>query len=202
MVVKEGNKVFFIIEVLKNISDYKWFLAVLGILGPWVIFIVKTWIDNYNNSPLEKILNSNLTNFYKELFIYITIFVSAFFLLLLSSSNIIGEMIEKSSVGLVFSAFLLADIVLTFTVVVIFKIFSYFIDPKYDYFIIFKDKEVNEDNEWKLIKQSGKRGYLIKNNKGEIDFIYDVSIVKFREVERKRTELFKASRKNNLLDKK
>ncbi|QJT71653.1 hypothetical protein [Psychrobacillus phage Spoks] len=193
---------FFIIEVLKNISDYKWFLAVLGILGPWVIFIVKTWIDNYNNSPLEKILNSNLTNFYKELFIYITIFVSAFFLLLLSSSNIIGEMIEKSSVGLVFSAFLLADIVLTFTVVVIFKIFSYFIDPKYDYFIIFKDKEVNEDNEWKLIKQSGKRGYLIKNNKGEIDFIYDVSIVKFREVERKRTELFKASRKNNLLDKK
>ncbi|AMQ06721.1 hypothetical protein [Sporosarcina psychrophila] len=173
-----------IIEALKVLDEHKWLMALLAILGPWVIYIIKTVIENFNNIQLERKLNSNLINIYQELFLICATFVSMFFVLIITTSDVRVELVEKSSDWIVFIAYLLVDIVITFIIIVVLKVILYLITPKYDYYVLIN--ETDEKPEWKLIKHSGKRGYLVRNNKGVIYFIQDISTIKFKEVKREK----------------
>ncbi|MEK5215325.1 hypothetical protein [Psychrobacillus sp. FSL H8-0487] len=176
--------VIFIFEVIKDLDDYKWLLTIIGFLGPMILFTIKTWIDNYNNIPLERILTSNISNISNEIFIIITIFISCFFLLLFGVSDEMEDMIESSSVKIVFISLLFSDFILTGVIIIFRSIYLYFMKPKYEYFVMFN--KTDEYSEWKLVKHSGKRGYMIRNNKGVISFIQDISTIQFKEVKRKK----------------
>lgn len=145
------------------------------------MFIIKNWIENSDNNPLEKILNSKLINFYNQLFIFIVAYVTFLIVLIINPSK---EMAQHLSEKIFIIALLITVFVISLAWFLIVRVIVYFLIPKYDYYILFADSVLEEKLEWKLIKNSGKRGYMIKNRNGVIDFIKDISEVKFKEVKR------------------
>ncbi|MFG3613531.1 hypothetical protein [Rummeliibacillus stabekisii] len=169
------------LALFQSLGNYKF----LGVLVGVFILVLKNWIEHSDSNGLEKILNSRLTSFYNDLFL---LFISFFILLVVF---ILAPTKEETSIfsnKITFIIFLFLDFILCIIGLIIAKLAVYFIDTKYDYYVLFKGS--NSDNkevlEWKLIKNSGKRGYLIKNEQGIIDFIKNISEVKFQEVKRKR----------------
>lgn len=164
-------------DALKDLENYKWYAMVIGPL----LFIFKSWIENSDNNALEKILNSKLTSFYNDLFLFIIAYITFLTVLIIGPTNEVTD-ISKNKITLF--AVLLFDFIISLAGFFIAKIAIYFIDTKYDYYVLFNENESNDEEklEWRLIKNSGKIGYMIKNRDGVIDFIKDISNVKFKEV--------------------